>query len=127
MAEKYPDIESEKRKDYIYPNDVDIEELSSLNIDVATFSEIDTVEPRIRDILFRPVLQPDTILDIETYQYLLNRLLQKQKRVLELIQELRADMKTLKAHKDTEGLNEIWGKDTEEQEEKQTEEETEQE
>lgn len=116
MAEKYPDVESEKRKDYIYPSDIDIEELSALNIDVATFSEIDSVEPRIRDILFRPVIQPETILDTETYQYLLNRLLQKQTRVLELIQELRQDMKTLKTHKETKGLNEIWGKDTDEDE-----------
>jgi hypothetical protein len=113
MASKYPESEAEN-----YTN-IDTLDIKGLKIDTENipFSELDTVEPRIRDILYRPMISKEEVIDRDTYNYVISRLQQKQNRIVELINEMTEDITLIDNNREIHSLDVIWGRDAKEEEE----------
>jgi hypothetical protein len=58
------------------------------------YDDLDEIEPRIRDLLFRPVHSTKPF-DVETYNYYMTRLDAKRKQISRLIEEIEEDIELL--------------------------------
>lgn len=61
----------------------------------SSFGDLDEDEPRIRDLLFRPLFLTGTDFNPFVYNYHLTRLREKQLQIQRLIQELEEDLKII--------------------------------
>ena len=109
MAAKYPEDDPEPF------SDIDVEAITA-ELENITYSDLDIIQPRLRDILFRPAIPTGTVLDTDTYIYYMQRLRQKQQRIEELLDEMKRDLDTLRNTKQKISLDIIWNKHAEEEE-----------